>query len=427
MAFIACIRPLYSDVYDFTSNNSIELLKDSKNALEIKLELIKKAKHHIHIMSYFLDNSKYPQRVYEELHKAHQRGVEVRIVTTFIPTFVKDLTLKTKRELKEKDTDIVFSYLLLGPSGKLTVTNNIHEKVLLVDGDVAVIGGRNLSDSAYNAKDLEVLVRGGIVNQLQEHFLKIYTFALNRKIKKFCAYKNKSCINRLRSTLFERENEIYFPKLAVTNGVKARLLTHNAVLIQDEKGYKHDDKITMDDDIVNAVTSVKFNKMRAYNYYILPTPKYKKFLISNINENKDIKIITNSLETSGIVSNKGYIYSLPIMNELVKEGIEIYQWQGPDGLQYLHEKVILFDDEQVFIGSHNFGTGSTATSNELCIEFFSPELALDLITIFDDETKDLSKTIKATNISLAHEIQDNLKMIKFLNKTFIGDFLEESY
>jgi uncharacterized protein YqgQ len=153
--------------------------------------------------------------------------------------------------------------------------------------------------------------------------------------------------------------------------------------------------------------------MRAYNYYILPTPKYKKFLISSIKESKDIKIITNSLETSGIVSNKGYIYSLPTMNELVKEGIEIYQWQGPDGLQYLHEKVILF--------------GSTSTSNELCIEFFSPEIALELKTIFDEEILDKEKTIKATNISLAYEIQDNLKMIKFLNKTFIGDFLEETY
>jgi putative cardiolipin synthase len=417
-------------VYDYSSNNSIELLKDAKESADLKLSLIRNAKHHIHIMTYFLDNSSFPSVVFQELLKANERGVEVRILSTFVPTFAKDLRMKTKKKLKGKNADATFLYLLLGTKGNVSLLNNLHEKIFLVDGETAIIGGRNLSDSAFRAKDLEVLLKGSVVDQLQTHFQKMLDVLLEREIDKKCdhyATIDLECRNHFLQGRFDLIDDQYFKGKDHNGKIRARLLSHNAVLNQISHKMNRRERLVMTDDIVDAVVATKFKTMRAYNYYVLPTEKYRNFLTENVKNGNDIKIITNSLKTSAIVSNKGYLYSLPIIHDLVDDGVKIYQWQGPTNYEYLHEKVIVFDEEKVFIGSHNFGTGSTAMSNEIAIEFEDRDIAIDLINIFDEEINNNLKTKSATNKSIASEIAENIKMVRFLQKTVLGEILEESY
>lgn len=413
--------------YDYTENNSIELLKDANKAAELKIELIRKAKHHIHIVSYYLDNSNYPTRVFDELKKAHERGVEVRILATYIPTLVKDITMKTKRNLKVAENGSTFAYMLLGVKGNVTILNNLHEKIFLIDGETAVIGGRNLSDAAFDAKDLEVKIQGGMVNQLQDHFLKLYNTLLAREKSKHCSKWDIECLEEFDKTTFNRDDRIYFPVPKNQGTIKGRVLTHNAVLKQIEKKMSVKERFEMSDDVVNALVESDFKTMRAYNYYVLPTSKYASFLYDSLKAGKDVKLVTNSLKTSAIVSNKGYLYSLPTMYELVSAGLPIYQWQGPTNYNYLHEKVVILDEEHVFVGSHNFGTGSTTMSNEVTVEFHSKEIGNELSAIFDEEIQNSNKTILATNLSLAREMADNKKMINFLHKTFFGTLIQESY
>jgi len=421
---------LYATVYDYTNNNSISLLKDAKESSELKLSMIRNAKHHIHIMTYFLDNSSFPTEVFNELLKANERGVEVRILSTFVPTFAKDLKMKTKKKLKGSNPNATFLYLLLGTKGNVTLLNNLHEKIFLVDGESAIIGGRNLSDSSFRAKDLEVLLKGSVVDQIQMHFQKILDVLLQREIDKKCERYlaiDLECRTQLLNGRFELSDQNYFHGSEYRGKIKARLLSHNAVLNQISHRMTRKERMHMQDDIVDAVISNKFKSMRAYNYYVLPTDKYRNFLIENVKNGNDVKIITNSLKTSAIVSNKGYLYSLPIIHDLVDFGVNIYQWQGPTNYEYLHEKVIIFDEEKVFIGSHNFGTGSTSMSNEIAIEFEDKDIAIDLINTFDEEISNSSKTKAATNKSIASEIAENIKMVRFLQKSVLGEILEESY
>ena len=50
------------------------------------------------------------------------------------------------------------TFLLFDPfDSDSLITNNIHEKLLLVDGKKAVIGGRNISKYVLEAKDFEFL------------------------------------------------------------------------------------------------------------------------------------------------------------------------------------------------------------------------------------------------------------------------------
>lgn len=96
-------------------------------------------------MTYYLDNSAFPRRVVDELKLAHDRGVEVRILSTYLPTKVKDPSFKIKTNMSLDDGGATYSFLLVRPGHHILLTNNLHEKIFLVDGQKAVIGGRNLS------------------------------------------------------------------------------------------------------------------------------------------------------------------------------------------------------------------------------------------------------------------------------------------
>lgn len=416
----------FGRTFNYTDNNSIELLKDSEKAAEVKLDMIRNAKHHIHIVSYYLDNSKFPTEVFNELKKAHERGVEVRILTTLVPTVVKDPTLKTKTNLSLNDGGAVFSYLLLKPVQNVLFLNNLHEKIFLVDGEKAVIGGRNLSDNSFRAKDIEALIEGNLVDQLQTHFKHLFDVLSDVEIKR-CKKKDLTCKPNLLKQRFANTEEYFPPKLKQVGNIKARLLTHDAVISQMEKPLNFKERMQLNDDIIDAVTDVKFKTMRAYNYFILPTLKYQNFLFNSAKEGKTIKIMTNSLKTASVISNKGYLYSLPMIQNFIDNKIEVFQWQGPTNFEYLHEKVIVFDEDHVFLGSHNFGTGSTSVSNEISIEFYSKEIAQDLVSIFDEEIQDPNRAVLSTKDQISTEIKSNLKMVEFLRRSFVGSILSESY
>lgn len=418
-------------VYPQSANNRLTLLENPRSAALTKLDMVRKAKHHIHIITYFWDDSQFPEKLSEELVKANERGVEVRILTTFIPSIATDIFGKSKKRLKAKNENVVFNYFRLKPVDGLVFSNNLHEKIFLIDGEKAILGGRNISDSSFRGKDMEILLEGPVVNQVQDHFLIMHDFLLEMEIKSQCQDDVTVCLaatQEIEQTRFFNDDATYFPEQPeFENGVEARILTHEAILKQHQNVYNIKQRIKMEDDIMNAVLNTQFKKLRAYNYFVIPTPAYKAYLEKNLKLGNEIQMITNSQRSASFVSNKGYLYSLPEMRDLARKGLSIFQWNGDGELAYLHEKVMIFDDEHVIVGSHNFGIGSTSVSNEIAIEFKSPEIAARLIEVFDEEISNSKLTKRAKENTLLSEIKDKLTWIKVLRTGVIGDILQELY
>ncbi|MBY0414926.1 MAG: phosphatidylserine/phosphatidylglycerophosphate/cardiolipin synthase family protein [Bdellovibrionales bacterium] len=427
----ALITPVHAKVYEYTDNNKLSLLESPEAAVNYKIELIKKAKHHVHILTFFWDESGVPKRMAEALNEAHARGVEVRILTTSVATLTTDLLGKGKRALNTKSKEGTFSFLALSPKGSFSLTHNLHEKVFIVDGEKAIIGGRNISDSSLNGKDMEVEMNGPVVNQVQDHFKRMFDFVTNQRIDLKCYFEGEldnSCAGKLKKDQFSDSDALFFPiQPTYVDGVKARILSHEAILHMAEDKMNKKERLLQKDDILDTVVKIDFKKLRMYNYFLVPTKRYQEFLESNLAKGNSIEIITNSIETGKFSSNMGYIYSLPNSLNLVNRGLGIYQWQTGQRLTYVHEKVFVFDEDHVIIGSHNLVTGSTAVSNEISVEFFSRPLATRLLEIFDGEKNDPKITNKVSAEQLEREVEENKKKIKFLQKDFIGSFLREIY
>lgn len=422
----------YSKVYEFTHNNRLSLIEDPAASVDLKVELIKQAKHHVNIITFFWDDSAVPQRLAVELNKAHARGVDVRILTSYVATLGTDPLGKGKRtlDLKSKNGG-VYSYLSLTPGSSFSVNNSLHEKIFLVDGEKAIIGGRNASNSSLSGKDLEVLMEGPVVNQVQDHFKTMYDFILDQRIETHC-HQNETldskCVKEYRDLEFSLTDKGFFPNQpSFVNGEDARIISHEALIHQKELGLSRSARVNQQDDILDTVTKIEFKKLRAYNYFIIPTPKYKKFLEESLAQGDSIEMITNSYESAKFSSNFGYIYSIPDAKDLVEDGLELHQWQRNQKLNYVHEKVMIFDEDHVIVGSHNFGVGSTAVSNEIAIEIKSKAIADRLIEVFEYESGNPAITTKA-DLSFLEQEYDKYKMqIKILRVKLLEGILREIY
>ena len=413
------------EVYDFTEGNRLTLLPDPHESKELKLELVKNAKNHIHIVTYYWDNKGYPIELMRELKKAHARGVDVRLMSTYIPSVTMDFLGKASRTIDIRDSrktsEATLAYLRLVPGNNESLTNNIHEKIFLVDGKVAILGGRNISDNDYRAKDLEVKIEGAAVNQVQEHFRRLFNFLVDLKILTHCKketetdlYTDEKCFDRYNTLRFSKNAAVFFPEQPLfENGSKARILTNEVLFNQFRENLSGRETFSHKDDIINTVIKTEFNQLRAYNYFVLPTTPYRTFLETRLKQGKDVRMITNSLKSSAFVSTSGYLISLSDMKGLVDRGLNLAQWND-EKLEYLHEKVLLFDNDHVIMGSHNFGTGSTSVSSEICIEFFNQPIVENLSKVFDHEFENRAITLNATSDFLEKEIANHKNKIKLL-------------
>lgn len=431
---------LFAEVYEYTENNRLTLHEDARVSVEEKIELVKKAKHHIHIMSYYWDRKGFPLEMMKELRHAHRRGVDVRIMTSYLPSLAKDFFGKSEKVLfsreGRRDSDAILAYLKLMPRHLGTITSNIHEKVFLIDGRVAIIGGRNISDNDFRAKDIEIELEGPVVNQVQEHFRRMFSFLIDYKIKRDCSDEDAQldCPDRLGRLNFDRGNKHFFPDQPLfSDGFRARILTNEVLIQQKEKKYIGAERFAIKDDIIDTIIKTEFTTMRAYNYFVIPTERYRLFLEKNLeNPEKEIKIISNSRATAAVITDKGYLFSLPGMRNLVEKGLQVHQWLGMiaengDNLLYLHEKVIMFDDDHGIIGSHNFGLGSTLVSSEIAVEFYSKPIVKRLIEVFDTEYNDRAITQIATLPFLEQEMKDYKTTINLLQKGFLKTMISEIY
>jgi phosphatidylserine/phosphatidylglycerophosphate/cardiolipin synthase-like enzyme len=441
VTFISLIYSLsiQAKVYDFTEDNKLTLLQDTKAAVDYKINLIKHAKHHIHIMSYYWDDNGYSLEMMQELKNANNRGVEVRIITTFLPTLAMDFWGKAKKILyadyDKKNPKAVLSLESLNPGIHESWTNNIHEKVFLVDAEKAIVGGRNISESSRRAKDLEMILEGSVVNQVQEHFRKMFSFLVELRVGPICHNFSNCLIKNYKSKFDEGSKKYFHDQPRYSFGARARVLTNELLFNKLKVGYSGTQKFEMKDDIIDTIIKINFTKMRGYNYFIIPTERYKNFLLKNLAEGKSITLMTNSYKSASFLNASGYLYGIEEMADLVAHGLNLHQWLGvnkentPEGkeLSYLHEKVMLFDDDHGFIGSHNFGAGSTAVSSEISIEFFSNSIVKVLNDIFDSEVEDGTVSMNTTIPMLENEAQFHTKRIRILNSIFMRNIIRELY
>ena len=174
--------------------NQVAIINSGYDALLLRVHLFRNAKQSINVQTFILTNDECGRLFMYELIQAAKRGVKVRMIADH---FVSDKDCDLAAFLATVHPNLEFKYYRpaadrLKPSKLRGILNlafafrdtnqRMHNKLITVDGKIAVTGGRNIENSYYhfstgmNFKDRDALVVGPVVRSMESSFEKFWNY-----------------------------------------------------------------------------------------------------------------------------------------------------------------------------------------------------------------------------------------------------------
>ena len=388
-------------------HSGFKLLDSSMDALQWRLALIDSAVSSVDIQTYlwYPDNS--GRLILERAVLAAQRGVHVRMIVDDLLTIGLDQTI---RQL-EDHPNIEFRLFNpwkgrdLGSRGAEMIAemerlnSRMHDKLIIVDSNAAVVGGRNIGDhyfglsNAYNFHDLDLLGIGHIAHQANgmfDHFWNSewVVSAINLTTEpdpEFAMQKWEEVQEKTRTVpelqAFPREPKDWNEELAV---LAKELYPGTSYLIYDEATEKE----AISRNVLQAIFSFMNraeSELLVTNAYIIPGQRAIDFVQQLTDRGVKTRILTNSLASHDVPAvNSHYKYW---RDDLINAGAELYELRADpaiktivkvppadSGFTGLHTKALVVDRRHVFIGSMNFDPRSANINTEAGAFVDSPGL-----------------------------------------------------
>jgi phosphatidylserine/phosphatidylglycerophosphate/cardiolipin synthase-like enzyme len=252
-----------------------------------------------------------------------------------------------------------------------------HEKILVADGERAIVGGRN------PWLDLDLDLAGPLVAQIQQGFLRGFSEL---------------------AVLVEgaRPPTMLFGANAPAGEVSAQFVQSRPWM-----GEYHA--------LHSLLTAIQMARRSLYissQYVILPDSLLRDALLEAAERGVDVRILTNSQATAQEVGfAASYYISLNYFADLLAAGIRLYEINGlsdPAAPQpYYHVKEFLIDGEFASIGSVNLTIRSSYIESENMVNIFDPALAAAQEALFLHRIEREATEITPAYLRQLHEQHKN--------------------
>ncbi|MFY9327681.1 MAG: phospholipase D family protein [Georgfuchsia sp.] len=295
----------------------------------------------------------------------------------------------------------------------------MHNKLLVVDNAVVLIGGRNVGDQYFQLDpdsqfaDDDVFGAGPVAQQLSWTFDEFWNNGLSIPAEALSrSGTTHAALTEHREDLHEesRKAEVGGVDYAKTidagepfNGMisgRLPLIWAHAHLIADspdKKKVENGDMVgrLMHRSVAAAAGAVQSELLMVTPYFI-PGDEGMRLFKDLRQRNVRVRILTSSLESATVLlAQSGYMhYRVP----LLESGVELYEIRSllgntrgsgqtramsRFGNYSLHAKLFVFDRQRLFIGSMNFDQRSMHLNTEIGLIIDSPELAQQIAARFD--------------------------------------------
>ena len=351
-----------------TTGNKVVLLQDGPATYKAMLAAILKARDHINMETYILEDDEVGQLFAQALIDKQGKGVQVNLIRDSVGT------LGTPAAFFKRMTDSGIEVLEFNPVNPLSgekgweVNQRDHRKLLIVDGRTAFLGGINISavysggssskgqndrpDDQPAWRDTDLQLTGPVVAEFQKMFLATWEGQEGRPLQE----KN------------------YFPKLRKAGREVVRAI-----------GSTPDESFsliyaTLLSAIGSAETSVYIT-----NAYFVPDPQLLAALEASAGRGVDVRLLLPSATDSWLVFHAGRGY----YDRLLRAGVKIYERH--DAL--LHSKTALIDGVWATVGSTNLDWRSFLHNQELNAVVLGQEFGDQVREMFE---QDLAKSDAVT-------------------------------
>ena len=338
--------------------NKLTLLQDGPSTYKAMFDAIRDAKDHINLETYIFEDGDVGKEFADLLLAKQTQGVQVNIIYDSVGS------LKTPQSFFDRLSAAGIRVLEFNPVNPLknpkkgwSLNNRDHRKLLIVDGQVAFLGGINISeayssgssspslksDSAQETgwRDTHLQIQGPVVADLQKLYMDTWARqkgpALDdRKYFPALSKQGDEIVRAIGSTPEASSSQIYLTLLSAIEHAERSIYMTNA--------------------------------------YFVPDPQLLTVLKNAAKRGVDVQFILPSKTDSWVVFHAGRSH----YSDLLDAGVAIYERQGT----VLHSKTATIDGVWSTIGSTNLDWRSFLHNNELNAVVLGRDFAQQMEAMF---------------------------------------------
>jgi len=394
--------------------SAFHILTAGVDGLLVRVQMIDAAQKSLDLQYFIFRGDTTGNVILAALARAAARGVAVRLLVDDGDTLDGDervLALRTQPGVAVRVFN-PFRYrghnrLLRGLEFAATLWRldyRMHNKLLVADNSLALIGGRNVGNEYFQVDprgqfaDDDVFVAGPTVQALSGTFDEYWNskFAIPVAALARQSQEDARAVRRRRAPAsvdgvdYAARIASGEPLASLLDG-RIALVWATAQVLCDSPDKRRADSgehgQIMVRNVLDAARQVH-SEFLMINPYIVPTRDESTMLDDLRERHARVGIVTDSLQsTRDILAYAGYIQS---RKPLLRSGIDLYEVRAQLGTTRgsgqtsrvsrlgtygLHGKLLVFDRQRVFIGSMNFDERSRHLNTEIGLIIDSPELA----------------------------------------------------
>jgi cardiolipin synthase A/B len=330
---------------NFVGGNNITTLVNGDQIFPAMLSAIRSAKRSINFETYVFWDDDIGREFTAALAERAHAGVHVNMILDAQGT--RKLGLANRKQLQDAGAQVVkyHSGFWLDPR---RYNNRTHRKLLIIDGQIAFIGGAGIADlwtgnadSTKHWRDNHYKVTGPVVAQLQGSFMSNWM--------------------KTRGTVLH--GDAYFPPLENRGSSLAQAM---------RSGPKYENLDLM---YLLAIASAQ-KTLRIENAYFLPDDLTRKELVAAAKRGTKIEIIVPGRKIDQKLVRAASKRHWP---ELMQAGIKIYEYEPT----MVHVKLLIVDDTFVSVGSGNFDNRSIRLNDEANLDVLDRQFAAEQTRFFE--------------------------------------------
>ncbi|MHB1245133.1 MAG: cardiolipin synthase [Sulfuriferula sp.] len=351
--------------------NQVTLLQDGPSTYKAMFAAIRNAHSTINLETYIFEDGKVGNEFSALLLDRQTHGVQVNLIYDSVGS------LATPKEFFKAMADQGVHVVEFNPVNPLApntktwrLNNRDHRKLMVIDGEIAFVGGINISnayssgsvlhhkkkksDLSFGWRDTHVEIKGPAVAEFQKLFLDTWQRQDGAPLTQDDYFpqlhkRGNEIVRAMGSTANDTANPIYQTLLSAINPAERRIHLTNA--------------------------------------YFVPDPQLLEALMTAAQRGVDVKLILPSHSDSWVVFNAGRSH----YDKLLRAGVKIYERRG----SVMHAKTATIDGVWSTIGSTNLDWRSFLHNDEVNAVILGSDFANQMETMFTNDL-DQSNQINLT-------------------------------
>ncbi len=420
--------------------SGFRLFASGSDALSLRVQMADSAERTLDVQYFIFKEDTSGKLLMNALLRAAERGVRVRMLIDDTVARGQDDRVSWLAGHPNIDVRLYNPFYYRGQLGLLRYAEfaltasrlnyRMHNKLFVVDNEIAVAGGRNVGDEYFDSGDelqfgdYDVFAYGPVTRDLSKSFDQYWNSSLAVPVHALLG----STPNQTKLKAMEEELNEHIVRMQGSPQVKAiRSGNPLAGIVNSDTGISWAKATVVADSpdkagieggdvvgallrqrLVEAARDVK-SELLIVSPYFVPGDKGLELLHTLREHNVRVRVLTNSLLSTDVPAvHAGYRrYRIP----LLEMGVDLYEvkplpgkplasagLKEPSSGQFsLHAKAFVFDRKRIFIGSANFDPRSMNLNTEIGLMIESPELARQVVSRFDAIANPANSFVLALN------------------------------